>query len=74
MKLASLFQQTLPFQALLVTLAIAFVVYIGISGGITDGSERFFDDDINDVMMWNVPQYYDPDGYSAAAAENSVHI
>jgi hypothetical protein len=83
-KLASLFQQTLPFQALLVAMAIAFAVYIGISGGITDGSERFFDDDVNnDVMMWNVPNYYDPgDSTAAAAAENgpvpirsnSVHI
>jgi hypothetical protein len=81
MKLASLFQQTLPFQALLVAMAIAFAVYIGISGGITDGSERFFDDDVNnDVMMWNVPNYYDADDSTAAAAENgpirsnSVHI
>jgi hypothetical protein len=45
MNLASRFEQTLPLQALLLAMAIAFVAYVGLSGGITDGSERYFFDD-----------------------------
>ena len=51
--LASTFQRTLPLQAAALAAAIAFVIYIGFSGGITDGSERSYAgvDEIDEVSL-----------------------
>lgn len=47
LKLAGRFEKTLGLQAVLVALAWVLVIVIGITGGITDGSERYYDDDGN---------------------------
>jgi hypothetical protein len=71
MNLASRFEQTLPVQALLLALAIAFVAYVGLSGGITDGSERyFFDDDA--PSSWTTLPY--PNDDVATTTTDSVFI
>jgi hypothetical protein len=45
LRLTGIFERTLPIQAAALFAAIVFVGYIGLSGGITDGSDRFFDGD-----------------------------
>ena len=44
--LAGRFQNTLPIQAFIVAVSIIFVGYVGLTGGITHGSERLFDDEV----------------------------
>jgi len=46
-RLAGNFEQTLPLQAALVVFSLVVVLTVGLTGGITDGSDRFFDDDID---------------------------
>ena len=45
--LSSIFQRTLPIQAAFLFLSLAFVLYVGFSGGITDGSDRSYDDEMD---------------------------
>jgi hypothetical protein len=71
MNLASRFEQTLPVQALLLALAIAFVAYVGLSGGITDGSERYFFDD--DEPSWTQSVPYPNDDVTTTTTD-SVYI
>lgn len=47
-QLVSVFERTLPIQVALVVAIFGLVGFIGLSGGITDGSDRFSYDD-NDV-------------------------
>lgn len=53
MNLASNFERTIPLQAALLLVSIAFAFYIGFTGGITDGSERYFDDEMDDMPWLN---------------------
>ena len=46
-RLAGNFEQTLPLQAALVVFSLVVVLTVGLTGGITDGSDRFFDDEID---------------------------
>jgi hypothetical protein len=39
--LVSLFERTLPIQIITLLAIISFTIYIGLSGGITDGSDRY---------------------------------
>jgi hypothetical protein len=50
-RLVNVFERTLPIQFFVLVLTLCWTVYIGLTGGITDGSDRnfFLDDDfIND--------------------------
>lgn len=51
--LASVFEQTLPLQALGLLAAICIVAYVGFSGGITDGSDRILyrDDEVDETLQ-----------------------
>jgi len=40
--LAGIFERTFPLQVGLVAAALLFVVFVGVTGGITDGSDRYF--------------------------------
>jgi hypothetical protein len=40
------FERTLPLQVMVLVAFLVFVTYVGLSGGITDGSDRFHDDDV----------------------------
>lgn len=51
-QLAGRFEQTLGLQAGFVALALVFVIYVGLTGGITNGEDRFADDEI-DIMGEN---------------------
>jgi hypothetical protein len=48
MELVSLFERTLPIQFVTLLALISFTIYIGFSGGITDGSDRYVDE-----LFWN---------------------
>lgn len=51
-QLASIFERTLPFQAAALAVALAFVIYVGASGGINSGESRgFVDDEFDDTTM-----------------------
>jgi len=54
--LASAFENTLGIQALVLVAALTFVLSVGFTGGITDGSERYYGgaDEI-EQDLWNVP-------------------
>lgn len=56
--LVSNFERTLGLQALAVTVALVSVLWVGFTGGITDGSERYFggaDEMTDETDLWNVP-------------------
>jgi hypothetical protein len=60
-KLVSVFEQTLPIQVLALFAAICFTIYIGFSGGITDGSDRnnYFLDDVDGTIQLVEPEISD---------------
>lgn len=75
MNLASRFEQTLPVQALLLAMAIAFVAYVGLSGGITDGSNRYFFDDNDPPSSWTTLPYPNDDfATTTTTTTDSVYI
>lgn len=45
-ELVGRFERTLQYQALAVLAALVVVLSVGFTGGITDGSDRYFDDDV----------------------------
>jgi hypothetical protein len=52
--LASRFERTFPIQAVILLASAIFISVVGLSGGITDGSERYFygdDDLIEDAVV-----------------------
>ncbi|KAL7548979.1 hypothetical protein ACHAWF_012249 [Thalassiosira exigua] len=51
--LAGNFERTLPLQAGVLLASFGFILSVGISGGITDGSDRYFggDDDVDELLM-----------------------
>jgi hypothetical protein len=49
-QLVSLFERTLPIQIITLLAIISFTIYIGLSGGITDGSDRYTYSDMENDM------------------------
>lgn len=41
------FERTLLLQVTVLVASLIFVTYVGLSGGITNGSDRFYDDDVD---------------------------
>lgn len=50
------FEQTIYIQAVIVLFAFIFAIYIGLSGGITDGSDRYFEDDDDSFQTTIIPE------------------
>jgi hypothetical protein len=66
MNIASRFEQTIAIQAAFVAIALCFVLYIGLTGGITDGSDRYVDDDtFDDELFFR---------YNEINAKNNIQI
>lgn len=55
--LAGRFQNTLPIQAAILAASILFISYVGLTGGITDGSERFFDDEVEIMGGYSIDDF-----------------
>lgn len=68
--LAGTFERSIKLQAVVLLVALVYMAYVGLSGGITDGSDRYFGgaDDVPDV----VTRQYGVMTDDAAEAEDMV--